>query len=85
MRPPTGSPRRAIPEELKGFYAFHSCLMEPWDDPAAVAFEPTSGARLRPHRYVTSIPRRSYVAAARPSQLSRRRPWWLAVVATSAS
>jgi glutamate synthase domain-containing protein 2/glutamate synthase domain-containing protein 1/glutamate synthase domain-containing protein 3 len=24
--------------ELGGFYAYHSCLMEPWDGPAAVAF-----------------------------------------------
>ncbi|MFZ1153862.1 MAG: glutamate synthase large subunit [Solirubrobacteraceae bacterium] len=30
--------RSDLPEELKGFYAFHSCLMEPWDGPAAVAF-----------------------------------------------
>jgi glutamate synthase (NADPH/NADH) large chain/glutamate synthase (ferredoxin) len=30
--------RNDLPEELKGFYAFHSCLMEPWDGPAAVAF-----------------------------------------------
>ncbi len=30
--------RADLPEELKGFYAFHSCLMEPWDGPAAVAF-----------------------------------------------
>jgi glutamate synthase domain-containing protein 2/glutamate synthase domain-containing protein 1/glutamate synthase domain-containing protein 3 len=30
--------RDDLPEELKGFYAFHSCLMEPWDGPAAVAF-----------------------------------------------
>ncbi len=30
--------RTDLPEELKGFYAFHSCLMEPWDGPAAVAF-----------------------------------------------
>jgi glutamate synthase domain-containing protein 2/glutamate synthase domain-containing protein 1/glutamate synthase domain-containing protein 3 len=28
----------AMPEDLRGFYAFHSCLMEPWDGPAAVAF-----------------------------------------------
>ena len=27
-----------MPEHLRGFYAFHSCLMEPWDGPAAVAF-----------------------------------------------
>jgi glutamate synthase domain-containing protein 2/glutamate synthase domain-containing protein 1/glutamate synthase domain-containing protein 3 len=30
--------RDDLPEELVGFYAFHSCLMEPWDGPAAVAF-----------------------------------------------
>ncbi len=30
--------RNDLPDELKGFYAFHSCLMEPWDGPASVAF-----------------------------------------------
>jgi len=30
--------RDDLPEELTGFYAFHSCLMEPWDGPASVAF-----------------------------------------------
>jgi glutamate synthase domain-containing protein 2/glutamate synthase domain-containing protein 1/glutamate synthase domain-containing protein 3 len=30
--------RDDLPEELVGFYAYHSCLMEPWDGPAAVAF-----------------------------------------------
>jgi glutamate synthase domain-containing protein 2/glutamate synthase domain-containing protein 1/glutamate synthase domain-containing protein 3 len=30
--------REDLPDELKGFYAFHSCLMEPWDGPASVAF-----------------------------------------------
>jgi glutamate synthase (NADPH/NADH) large chain/glutamate synthase (ferredoxin) len=30
--------RADLSEDLKGFYAFHSCLMEPWDGPAAVAF-----------------------------------------------
>ena len=30
--------REDLPEYLKGFYAFHSCLMEPWDGPASVAF-----------------------------------------------
>jgi glutamate synthase domain-containing protein 2/glutamate synthase domain-containing protein 1/glutamate synthase domain-containing protein 3 len=30
--------REDLPEDLKGFYAFHACLMEPWDGPAAVAF-----------------------------------------------
>jgi glutamate synthase domain-containing protein 2/glutamate synthase domain-containing protein 1/glutamate synthase domain-containing protein 3 len=27
-----------IPEELRDFYAYHGCLIEPWDGPAAVAF-----------------------------------------------
>ncbi len=30
--------RDDLPDALKGFYAFHSCLMEPWDGPASVAF-----------------------------------------------
>jgi glutamate synthase domain-containing protein 2/glutamate synthase domain-containing protein 1/glutamate synthase domain-containing protein 3 len=30
--------RDDLSDELKGFYAYHSCLMEPWDGPAAVAF-----------------------------------------------
>ncbi|TMM18218.1 MAG: glutamate synthase large subunit [Actinobacteria bacterium] len=30
--------RDDLPEELTGFYAYHSCLMEPWDGPASVAF-----------------------------------------------
>ncbi|MGI8731423.1 MAG: glutamate synthase central domain-containing protein, partial [Solirubrobacteraceae bacterium] len=51
--------REDIPDDLKGFYAFHSCLMEPWDGPAAVAFTDGSvvGATLdrnglRPGRWV---------------------------------
>ncbi|MCL2770630.1 MAG: glutamate synthase-related protein, partial [Solirubrobacterales bacterium] len=53
--------RRDIPEELQGFYAFHSCMMEPWDGPAAVAF--TDGRLvgatldrngLRPGRWVVT-------------------------------
>ncbi len=27
-----------LPEEVRGFYDYHSCLMEPWDGPAAVVF-----------------------------------------------
>jgi glutamate synthase (NADPH/NADH) large chain/glutamate synthase (ferredoxin) len=30
--------RSDLSEELKAFYAFHACLMEPWDGPASVAF-----------------------------------------------
>jgi glutamate synthase (NADPH/NADH) large chain/glutamate synthase (ferredoxin) len=38
MIPEAYRDRTDLPEELKGFYAFHSCLMEPWDGPASVAF-----------------------------------------------
>ncbi len=38
MVPEAYEDRDDIPEHLKGFYAYHSCLMEPWDGPAAVAF-----------------------------------------------
>ena len=30
--------RDDLPDELAGFYAYHQCLMEPWDGPAAIAF-----------------------------------------------
>src|SRR5215475_10804042 len=38
MIPEAYEGRDDLPEDLKGFYAFHSCMMEPWDGPAAVAF-----------------------------------------------
>ncbi len=38
MIPEAYEGRDDLPDYLKGFYAFHSCLMEPWDGPAAVAF-----------------------------------------------
>jgi glutamate synthase domain-containing protein 2/glutamate synthase domain-containing protein 3 len=38
MIPEAFRDREDLPEYLKGFYAFHSCLMEPWDGPASVAF-----------------------------------------------
>jgi glutamate synthase (NADPH/NADH) large chain/glutamate synthase (ferredoxin) len=38
MIPEAYRDREDLPEYLKGFYAFHACLMEPWDGPAAVAF-----------------------------------------------
>src|SRR6266576_1882190 len=38
MIPEAYRDRDDLPEELVGFYAFHSCLMEPWDGPASVAF-----------------------------------------------
>ena len=38
MIPEAYQDRDDLPEDLLGFYAFHSCMMEPWDGPAAVAF-----------------------------------------------
>ena len=47
--------------DKRGFYEYHSCLMEPWDGPASIAF--TDGTRigavldrngLRPSRYVVT-------------------------------
>ncbi len=47
--------------DLKGFYEYHACLMEPWDGPAAIAFTDGDiiGARLdrnglRPARYLVT-------------------------------
>ncbi|MBA3748129.1 MAG: glutamate synthase subunit alpha, partial [Solirubrobacterales bacterium] len=59
MIPEAYADRDDLPDHLKGFYAFHSCLMEPWDGPAAVAFTDGTviGATLdrnglRPGRWV---------------------------------
>ncbi|MBJ7332992.1 MAG: glutamate synthase subunit alpha, partial [Solirubrobacteraceae bacterium] len=38
MIPEAFANRDDLPEHLTGFYAYHSCLMEPWDGPAAVCF-----------------------------------------------
>jgi len=51
--------RTDLDPEVQGFYDFHSCLMEPWDGPAAIAFTDgrLAGAvldrnGLRPGRWV---------------------------------
>jgi glutamate synthase (ferredoxin) len=58
MIPEPWSGNDAMSEEKKAFYEYHSCLMEPWDGPASIAF--TDGIRigavldrngLRPSRY----------------------------------
>jgi glutamate synthase (NADPH/NADH) large chain/glutamate synthase (ferredoxin) len=38
MIPEAYRDRDDLPDYLKGFYAFHACVMEPWDGPASVAF-----------------------------------------------
>jgi glutamate synthase domain-containing protein 2/glutamate synthase domain-containing protein 1/glutamate synthase domain-containing protein 3 len=62
MIPEAYKDRDDLPEHLKGFYAFHSCLMEPWDGPASVAFTDgrVVGATLdrnglRPGRWVETL------------------------------
>ena len=59
MIPEAYRTRRDVDPDVKGFYDFHSCLMEPWDGPAAVAFTDgrVAGAvldrnGLRPGRWV---------------------------------
>src|SRR5437667_4254182 len=58
MTPEPFSRDESMSAEKKAFYEYHSCLMEPWDGPAAIAF--TDGIRiaavldrngLRPARY----------------------------------
>ncbi|HUJ91910.1 MAG TPA: glutamate synthase central domain-containing protein, partial [Gaiellaceae bacterium] len=48
MIPEAHEGRDDLSPELKGFYAFHQCLMEAWDGPAAIAFTDgrTIGATL---------------------------------------
>ena len=38
MIPEAYAGRDDVPDEVRGFYDFHGCLMEPWDGPAAIAF-----------------------------------------------
>ena len=58
MIPEPWSKHESMPAEKKDFYRFHSCLLEPWDGPASIAF--TDGEKvgavldrngLRPTRY----------------------------------
>ena len=58
MVPEPWSYHTQMPAEKRAFYEYHSCLMEPWDGPAAIAF--TDGVQigavldrngLRPSRY----------------------------------
>src|SRR6266480_1086402 len=58
MIPEPWANHESMSDEMKAFYEFHGCLMEPWDGPASIAF--TDGVRigaildrngLRPSRY----------------------------------
>src|SRR5581483_5784917 len=59
MVPEAYRTRKGLDPDVKGFYDFHSCLIEPWDGPAAVVFTDgrLAGAvldrnGLRPGRWV---------------------------------
>ena len=61
MIPEAWESHQQMDEDRKAFYEYHSCLMEPWDGPASVAF--TDGKKigavldrngLRPSRYVVT-------------------------------
>src|SRR5882757_5658536 len=61
MIPEPWAGHESMSDEKKAFYEYHSCLMEPWDGPASVAF--TDGRSigavldrngLRPSRYVVT-------------------------------
>jgi len=36
--PESWNDKNPIPQELKAFYEYHACMMEPWDGPASVVF-----------------------------------------------
>lgn len=57
MIPEAWSGDKNMDEEKKAFYKYHSCLMEPWDGPAAISF--TDG------RYIGSILDRNGLRPAR--------------------
>ncbi|MFW5943379.1 MAG: glutamate synthase large subunit, partial [Chloroflexota bacterium] len=70
MIPEPWSRHEAMDETLRAFYEYHSCLMEPWDGPAAIAFSDGDlvGAvldrnGLRPARYVLTRDRRIILAS----------------------
>ena len=44
MVPEPWSRHESMSPEQKAFYEYHSCLMEPWDGPASIAF--TDGVRI---------------------------------------
>ncbi|MDE3134265.1 MAG: glutamate synthase subunit alpha, partial [Acidobacteriota bacterium] len=59
MIPEAYRTRKDLDADVKGFYDFHSCLLEPWDGPAAVVFTDgkVAGATLdrnglRPGRWI---------------------------------
>jgi len=42
--PEPWSGHESMPDDLKAYYEYHACLMEPWDGPASISF--TDGTRI---------------------------------------
>jgi glutamate synthase (NADPH/NADH) large chain len=70
MVPEPWQHHESMPVDKRAFYEFHSCLMEPWDGPASIAF--TDGIRvgatldrngLRPARYYVTADGRVVMAS----------------------
>ena len=76
---------RGMPQHQRDFYAYHACLMEPWDGPAALTF--TDGRQigaildrngLRPARWMETrdglvvLASETGVMDAEPSQIARK-------------
>ncbi len=68
-----------LPPAVRGFYDYHSCVMEPWDGPAAICF--TDGTQvgatldrngLRPGRWVQTVD--GYVVLASETGVIKAKP-----------
>jgi glutamate synthase domain-containing protein 2/glutamate synthase domain-containing protein 1/glutamate synthase domain-containing protein 3 len=85
MVPEAYRDRTNLPPAVRGFYDYHSCVMEPWDGPAVVAF--TDGMQvgatldrngLRPGRWVQTadgyvvLASETGVVRAAPSEIVRK-------------
>ncbi len=85
MVPEAYRDRTDLPPAVRGFYDYHSCVMEPWDGPAVVAF--TDGRQvgatldrngLRPGRWVQTrdgyvvLASETGVVNAAPSEIVRK-------------
>ena len=66
MVPEPWSRHESMAAELKAFYEFHSCFMEPWDGPASIAFTDGIEDRRHPRPQRPAARRAGYVDQGRP-------------------
>ncbi len=64
--PSRGQDHESMPDELKAYYEYQACLMEPWDGPASMAF--TDGTRDRRGAWIAT--------ACGPAAIGSRRAAW---------